>query len=99
MIRHLVLWRLQATEEVEKAAAVASIAAALEPLIDVIPGIHSLTVSANVVASDANWDAALVGDYESLEALAAYQVHPAHVEAAAVVRTFTRDRAVADFAV
>lgn len=97
MIRHLVMWKLQATEAEDKATAVAAIAAALEPLIDVIPGIRTLTVHANVVESDANWDAALVGDYDSLETLAAYQVHPAHVEAAAVVRGYTASRAVADF--
>ncbi len=99
MIRHLVMWKLQATEADEKTAAVAAIAAALEPLIDVIPGIRALKVYENVVESDANWDAALVGDYDSLETLAAYQVHPAHVEAAAVVRSYTAGRAVADFPV
>ena len=46
MIRHLVMWKLQATDAEGKAAAVAAIAAALEPLIDVIPGIQTLTVHA-----------------------------------------------------
>jgi hypothetical protein len=41
----------------------------------------------------------VIGDYESLEALEAYQVHPGHVAAAAVVREHVTERSSIDFEV
>lgn len=96
MIRHIVLWKLQAEEPAAKAEAVAAIAGALEPLAGVMGGIRSLRVSPNVAYPDGNWDVALIGDYDSLEALEAYQVHPQHVAAAAVVRSHTAQRVAVD---
>ena len=96
MIRHIVTWKLRATDAPAKATAVAAIAAALEPLASRMPGIASLTVSANSAYFDQNWDVVLVGDYESLHALDAYQVHPEHVAAAAVVREHVTERASID---
>lgn len=99
MIRHIVVWKLKAEEAEAKAASVAVIAGALEPLAAIIPGIDSLRVSANSAFFEANWDVVLVGDYESLAALEAYQVHPEHVLAAAVVREHVAQRASVDFEV
>ena len=97
MIRHIVMWKLKAESADARAAAIAEIAAALEPLVEVIDGLNSLRVSANVAFPDTNWDAALVADYDSLEALEAYQVHPEHVKAAAVPRAHAAQRATVDF--
>ena len=97
MIRHIVVWKLVAEDEAGKAASVAAIAAALEPLATVIDGIASLKVSANQAYFDSNWDVALVGDYESLESLDAYQVHPEHQAAVTIVRSHTSQRAAIDF--
>lgn len=97
MIRHIVTWKLKAQDAAAKAAAVAAIAGVLEPLVAVVPGIHSLHVRPNIAYFDKNWDVLVIGDYESLEALDAYQVHPDHVAAAAVVRAFVTDRSSIDF--
>jgi hypothetical protein len=99
VIRHIVLWKLIAEDAGGKAESVAAIAGALEPLASVIPGITDLKVSANAAFLDTNWDVALVGDYESVEALEAYQVHPDHVAAAAVVRAHVSARACVDIVV
>jgi len=99
MIRHIVLWKLKADDAAAKAEAVAAIAAALEPLVGVIDGLESLTISANVAFPDTNWDVALVADYPTVADLEAYQVHPEHVKAAAVVREHTAQRATVDFEV
>lgn len=96
MIRHIVLWKLQAEDATERANAVEAVASALEPLIHLIPGIASLAVRANVAYADVNWDIALIGDYESVEALDAYQVHPDHVAAVQVVRANVSERASID---
>lgn len=99
MIKHMVLWKLNAEDEAGKAAAVSEIAAALEPLVDVVPGLHSLIVRPNVVDSDTSWDAALVSEHDSVADLQAYQAHPAHVEAAAVPRRLSESRITVDIEV
>jgi len=97
MIRHIVAWKLTAEDAEGKAASIAAMAGALEPLAAVIGGIVSLTVRPNVAHFDANWDVVLVGDYESLDALDAYQVHPEHVAAVAIVRQHTAQRVAVDY--
>lgn len=99
MIRHIVVWKLKAEDDAGKAAAVAAIADALEPLANIIDGTRSLRVSANSAYFDANWDVVLEAEYDSLEALDAYQVHPEHQAAAAIVRSHVSQRASVDFAV
>lgn len=44
-----------------------------------------------------NREIALIGTYENVEALKAYQVHPAHVEAGKFVRSVTCERACLDY--
>lgn len=97
MIRHVVMWKLNATEPAAKEAAVAEIAGALEPLVGVVPGLHSLIVRPNVAFPDTNYDAVLVSDFDSVAALEAYQVHPEHVVAAAVPRAHAASRVTVDF--
>ncbi|WP_309619856.1 Dabb family protein [Salinibacterium sp.] len=99
MIRHIVTWKLMAQDATARAEAVAAIAEVLEPLVDIVPGIHRLDVRPNIAYFDRNWDVLVIGDYESLEALDAYQVHPQHVAAAAVVRQHVTDRSSIDFEV
>ena len=99
MIRHIVTWKLKAQDATAKAEAVAAIAAVLEPLVHAVPGIRSLDVRGNIAYFDKNWDVLVIGDYDSLEALDAYQDHPEHVAAAAVVREHVTERASIDFEV
>ncbi|GGL04919.1 hypothetical protein GCM10007382_25980 [Salinibacterium xinjiangense] len=99
MIRHIVTWKLKAQDDAAKAAAVAAIAKVLEPLVDVVPGIRSLDVRQNVAYFEKNWDVLVIGDYESLDALDAYQLHPDHKAAAAVVREHVTERSSIDFEV
>lgn len=97
MIRHVVMWKLKAEDAAGRAASAAAIANALEPLAIEIAGVSSLRVHANSAFFDVNWDLVLIGDYDSLAALEAYQVHPSHVAAAAVVREHTAKRTAVDF--
>jgi hypothetical protein len=97
MIRHIVTWKLKAQDDAQRAVAVAAIAAVLEPLVNVVPGIHRLDVRPNIAYFDKNWDVLVIGDYESLEALDAYQVHPGHVAAASVVGEHVSERSSIDF--
>ena len=97
MIRHIVTWKLSATDDAGKAAAFTEIAEALGALPALIPEIQTLRVNHNQAFFDSNWDVVLVADYNTFDDLAAYQVHPEHVKAAAVVRSHVAERSSIDF--
>ena len=99
MIRHIVSWKLKAEDEPGRALATAEISAALTGLVGVIPEIVSLSVSRNIAYADKNHDVILVADFETLDGLDAYQVHPEHIKAAAVVGARVVARASVDFEV
>jgi hypothetical protein len=97
MITHIVAWNLKAEDPEGRAAAVAAIAGALEPLVGVIDELLDLTVRANAVAIDGNSDAGLIAHFETEADLRAYLVHPEHVKAVHVVRENTTGRSAIDF--
>ena len=99
MIRHIVSWKLEAEDEAGKASAIAEISAALTALVGAIPEIVTLTVSRNIAYADKNHDVVLVADFETLDGLDAYQVHPEHIKAAGVVGARVVARASVDFEV
>lgn len=99
MIRHVVAWKLAATDPAQKETDAARIVAELSALVGVVDSIRSLQVGANMAYADRNWDVVLVGDFDDLDGLDAYQVHPSHVAAAAVVRSLVADRASVDIEV
>lgn len=97
MVKHIVLWNFVETmTSEEKKEAGMKMKSILEPLKDVIPGVISLQVVLNEL-DNSNRDIALIGEYESVEALNNYTVHPAHVEAGKFVRSVTCNRACLDF--
>jgi hypothetical protein len=97
MIRHVVAWKIAAEDEESRVAAVAAIQAALAPLPGIIPEITSFSIGPNVAYADKNWDICLVADYEDLDGLETYQVHPEHLKAVDVVKPLVSARASVDF--
>ena len=97
-IRHIVSWQLAATDPAEKAESARTISTALHSLVGVVDDIRSLHVGTDVVGG-ANWDIALVADFADVDAVGRYQVHPAHQEVAALVRSLVSARASVDFEV
>lgn len=97
MVKHIVLWNFlpDFTEEQKKEAAV-RMKALLEPIKELVPGAVELTVVSGGLPSG-NRDIALVSEFKTVEALNAYQNHPAHVEAGKYVRSVTCDRACMDY--
>lgn len=96
MIRHVVLWKLSATDPGERAAAAAGIRERLEALVGVVPGLARLAVLEDVGSTDGNWDVMLVSEHDDQAALDGYQTHPAHVEAAGWIKTVVSARACVD---
>ena len=93
MIRHVGLWRLKsgAADRFETAAA------ALRAQQGRIPGLLNVEVGRNFSSSRRSVDFALVCDFESREALAAYHRHPAHMETRAVVDPMIEDHWIVDY--
>lgn len=91
MVKHIVLYTLK--EDVEKDSAVKMIASCLEPLVGKIPGLLHLEVR----RAYNGMDYALYSEFESREALAAYAVHPLHLEAKGHFHHLLNSRVAADY--
>lgn len=95
-IRHIVLWKIAAEDAAERDAVAAEITERLEGLRGLIDGMTSLAVSRNVAFAEANYDICIVSEYVDVASLEGYQVHPAHQEAAAYIRSVVSGRASID---
>lgn len=96
MIRHLVLWQLAAETPAEKARVVTELAERFGALVPLIDGTERLDIRADLGTIAGNWDVVLDADYRDAAALDAYQVHPAHLEVAAFVRSVVTARVCID---
>lgn len=97
MVRHLVAWNfIDSLSEEEKNESKKIIKEKLENVAKVVDGVIDLHVIFRELDSS-NRDILLVGDYESVEALNAYQIHPAHLEAKDYIVSRTKDRACFDY--
>lgn len=98
MVKHVILWKLKeelSTEE--KAMRASAMKEQLESLVGKVPGLVSLTIVTNGLASS-NADVMLDSVLESEEALKGYAVHPAHVAVAdGYVRPYTQVRMCMDY--
>lgn len=100
MVKHVILWKLKSElSEAQKAEVKAGMKANLEALVGVVPGLVSLTIHTEALASS-NADVMLDSVLESEEALKGYQSHPAHVEVANTkVRPYAEVRLCMDYTV
>jgi Stress responsive A/B Barrel Domain len=99
VIRHVVLWNLSSTDPEQRRRDIDGMQERFTALVGVVPGLRALTLAPDLGATDGNWDVMLLSEHDDEDALAAYQAHPAHVEAAAFVRSVVRERACLDSAV
>lgn len=97
MVHHIVLWNFkeELSEDERKVAAIA-IKEQLEAVKSEAEGVISLEVILNELPSS-NKDIGLISVFESVEALNAYQKHPAHVKAASYVGSVTCNRICLDY--
>lgn len=98
-VRHVVSWKLAAEDAAERADQAAEVARRLNALDGVVPQLLSISAGANMAYPDTNWDVTLVADFDSIDALEEYQVHPAHEEVVAYVRSVVSSRVAVDFEV
>lgn len=99
MIRHMVMFQFK--EEAEgrtRAENVALIREMLDALPGTIPWIRASHTALNAPGAAAdNYDLVLVADFDTLEDLERYQVHPAHQAVGARMRPLRLSRACVDF--
>ncbi|MFK3676583.1 Dabb family protein [Microbacterium sp. NPDC090218] len=98
-IRHVVTWKLAAEDPAVRREQAAEAARRLNALDGVVPQLLSISAGANVAYPDTNWDVTLVADFDSVEAIEEYQVHPAHEEVVAYIRSVVASRVAVDFEV
>ena len=98
MVVHIVCWRLheQAHGKTKRENAL-EMRRRFEALRSIVPGLLRLDVGINFEPSDQASDVALYTEFESREALDAYQAHPAHKEVAAFIAEIRSERRVVDY--
>ncbi|MCP2032426.1 hypothetical protein L1277_002529 [Okibacterium sp. HSC-33S16] len=99
MIRHIVCWKLAATDDATKAEHAARITREMGELPALIPDILSLQVGTNVLYPEVNWDLVLIADFEDAAALERYVVHPEHQRVGKFIGEVRSDRIAVDFEV
>lgn len=97
MIRHCVVFRFH---EGTEPAAIEALAAALRGLPEVIPGIVSYQVGADLGLRDTNADFAVVAEFADADSFATYAGHPDHLAVIAEhVEPITTERHAVQFSV
>ena len=91
MIRHIVMWKFRPGTEAEQARFLEG----LRSLQGVIPQLLKSEVAVNV--GRGNYDAALVSEFESLEALETYKNDPRHKAVSALCKSIREDRVAVDY--
>lgn len=97
MVKHIVLFKLK--EELpatEKQAVMNQFKEAIEALPAKISVIRKIEVGLNVNPAEA-WDIALYSEFDSLEDVKAYAVHPDHVAAGKLLADVKLNRACVDY--
>ena len=91
MIRHIVMWKFRTGTEAEQARFLEG----LRSLQGVIPQLLKSEVAVNV--GRGNYDAVLVSEFESLEALETYKNDPRHKAVSALCKSIRIDRVAVDY--
>lgn len=100
MIKHIVLWKLKdEAHGSTKADNAKAIREKLEGLRGKIPGLLNIEVGIDFLHSPESADVVLYSEFESREALDAYQQHPLHKAVMPFIAEARAERRVADYEV
>ncbi|NJM15842.1 MAG: Dabb family protein [Bacteroidales bacterium] len=98
MIRHIVMFKLKGQfSDSEKAKNAGLLKEKLDALTGKIKEIVFFESGINFFESPAAYDLVLVSDFNSVEDLHAYRVHPEHVKILEFVNQVVEDKVVVDF--
>ena len=95
MIKHVVVWKIK--DPAQKDAHASAVKRALESLRGHIPGLLSIEVGVDIGYDAQADDVCLYAEFADRAALDAYQRHPLHEDAKAIVALLVKDRRVVDW--
>ncbi|MBO7250512.1 MAG: Dabb family protein [Clostridia bacterium] len=97
MIRHIVMWRFKdSAEGKDKAENIKIATESLYALVGRIDEIKKMEIGADLLHTAASMDMALVTEFDSLDTLHTYAVHPEHLKVAEFMKKVTETRVVLD---
>ena len=97
MVKHIVLFKLKDEAPAEaRLAAMNAFKAAIEALPAKIPFIRSIEVGLNINPAE-TWNIALYSEFDSLDDVRRYAVHPDHVAAGKLLAEVRESRACVDY--
>jgi hypothetical protein len=100
VIKHIVLWKLKdGSLGATKSENIERVKREVAALMGVVPGLRAIEAGGNFDSSDGAWDVALYSEFDSREALEAYQVHPRHEALKDFLAEVREDRAFVDYEV
>lgn len=98
MIRHIVMWKFKEYAEGKtKSENIALVREGLHALVGEISEIKKMETGVDLMHTDASMDLVLVTEFESLQTLGVYAVHPKHVKVAEYVKKVVESRVVLDY--
>jgi len=97
MIKHIVFIKLKGVSDDEKMEGLNKLKAALDNLPSQISEIKKYETGINVSDSSTASDFALIGEFDSKEALEAYKAHPEHQKVLELISSLKGRTAVVDF--
>lgn len=96
MVHHIVSWNVKEEYCDKKEEVMKRVKDSLEALTDVVPGIIRIHVQINRMESS-TVDLTLMCEFETVEALNAYQVSDGHVKAAGYIKQVLCNRTCIDY--
>ncbi len=97
MVKHIVTFKFKGNDE-ERQNVARQFAEALVALPDQIEELKSIEVGINQNPKE-TWDLVLTATAETLEDVAKYSAHPAHVAAVQIIAPYKEDRACVDYTI
>ena len=97
MIRHVVMWKFKENGEGKtKAENMAIVTERLYALLPIIPELKKMEIGADISHTDMSMDLMLLTEFDSVEDMHAYAVHPDHKAVSVYVRKVIESRVVLD---
>lgn len=97
MLKHIVLFKLkESLSAAEKQDVMNRFKTAIEALPATITTIRHIHVGFNI-NPDEQWDICLDSEFNTLEDMKAYSIHPAHLAAAGLLKEAKEERACTDY--
>lgn len=99
MVRHIVLFQIdKKLSTSEKHELFVKFKSAIERLPETITFISHIEVGNNI-NSDEIWDICLLSEFNSLEDIRRYSVHPDHIRAAGIIKPYLTGRSCVDYTI